>query len=171
MTRHPHDANRYMDAVSKRVTATDPVVLSYLREAIEAMGHAGCRRSSAVMLACACERLVLMLAQAIAGSGKCPPWSDRIKKKLASRVFISDIFEDVRSALVNLRDQKKLTRELGDALDRKLSAVFDHARGLRNQSGHPTDEEVRNEDAEAGLILFPGFYELCDQLVTLMGRL
>jgi hypothetical protein len=166
----PHDPNRYMDAIKKRVAKTDPVAISYLQEAVEAW-TCGLSRSSAVMLGCACERLVLMLAEVIATGGKCPPWSDKLKKKINSRVFISDVFDDVRAALVNLRDQKGLSRELGDALDRKLSAVFDHARGLRNQSGHPTGESVSEDDAEAGLLLFPGFYELVDQLISAVSQL
>jgi hypothetical protein len=166
----PHDPNRYMEAVKKRVAKTDPVTISYLQEAVEAW-TCGLGRSSAVMLGCACERLVFLLADVIEVGGKCPPWSEKLKKKLNSRVFISDVFEDVRAALAHLRDQKKLSKELGDALDRKLSAVFDHARGLRNQSGHPTDESVSEDDAEAGLLLFPGFYELADQLISAISQL
>lgn len=120
------------------------------------------------MLGCACERLVLILAETVAGEN-INPWSQRIAAKLSKRVFISDLFDGVKDALMQLRSEKKLPRELGDALDRKLSAIFDHARGLRNQAGHPTGEVVSAEDAEAGLLLFPGFYELVDELVSHVG--
>jgi hypothetical protein len=60
------------------------------------------------------------------------------------------------------------TKELADALDRKLAAIFDHARGLRNQSGHPSGDDVTAEDAEAGLLLFPGFCDLVDKLITVV---
>jgi hypothetical protein len=165
----PHDPSRYVNGVRKRIAMPDDVVISYLQESVEAW-RCGLNRSSAVMLGCACERLVLLLAGAIA-VGKCPPWSAQLDKKLKTRVFISDVFDDVRDAILSLRDQKKLPKALGDALDRKLSAIFDHARGLRNQSGHPTGEDVAGEDAEAGLLLFPGFYELVDKLIQAVNAI
>jgi hypothetical protein len=160
----PHNPSKYLDAVRRRVARPDDVAVSYLAESVEAW-RCGLNRSSTVMLGCACERLVLLLAQAIAGD-KDLPGSDAIDKALEGRVFVSPLFEGIRSTLASLRSSKKLPRELGDALDRKLSAIFDHARGLRNQSGHPTGEDVSSEDAEAGLLLFPGFYELVDKIAA-----
>jgi len=89
-----------------------------------------------------------------------------LAKKLTRRTFISELFDDVRSTLIELAQQKKLSRDVADALDRKLGAIFDHARGLRNDSGHPTDVDITSDDAEAGLLLFPGFYELVDKLIA-----
>lgn len=167
--KSPHNASRYLAAVRQRVSTPDEIALSYLAEAVDAWRY-GLSRSSAVMLGCACERLVLLLAEAIA-SANCPPWSLKLKKKLQSRAFVSEVFDVVRNALVQLRGEQKLPRDLGDALDRKLSAIFDHARGLRNESGHPTGEEVSAEDAEAGLLLCPGFYELVDRLIAELSGL
>jgi len=160
----PHYPSKYLAAVRRRVAQPDEVAMSYLAEAVEAW-RSGLNRSSAVMLGCACERLVLLLAEAIAADETLPK-ADKIGKALEGRVFVSSLFEEIRSTLASLRDDKKLPKELGDALDRKLSAIFDHARGLRNQSGHPTGEEVSAEDAEAGLLLFPGFCELVDKILT-----
>jgi hypothetical protein len=72
---------------------------------------------------------------------------------------------------LNTNDDKKMSRRLGEALDRNPSAIFDHARGLRNQSGHPTGENVSAEDAEAGLLLFPGFCELADKIVEELSKI
>ena len=160
----PHDPSKYMAAVRRRVAQPDEVALSYLAEAVEAW-RSGLNRSSAVMLGCACERLVLLLAEAVAAD-KTLPGADKIGKAIEGRVFVSSLFGEIRSTLASLKSNKKLPKELGDALDRKLSAIFDHARGLRNQSGHPTGEEVSAEDAEAGLLPFPGFCELVDKLVV-----
>jgi hypothetical protein len=165
--KSPHNPSKYLAAVRKRVSKPDEIALSFLSEAIEAW-RCGLNRSSAVMLGCACERLVLGLAEALAAAGH-EPWSSRVDAKLQKRVFISELFDDVREALVQLKGQKKLPRELGEAIDRKLSAIFDHARGLRNQSGHPTGEDIPAEEAEAGLLLFPGFCELVDKLVAQLG--
>lgn len=159
----PHNPSKYLAAVRRRIVTPDDVALSYLQEAVEAW-RCGLNRSSAVMLGCACERLVLLLAEAIAGANY-PPWSAKLTQKLQARVFISEVFDLVRKALLQLRDSRQLPAELSDAIDRKLSAVFDHARGLRNQSGHPTAATVAAEDAEAGLLLFPGFCELVAKLI------
>ncbi|MDY7011108.1 MAG: hypothetical protein SVV80_10210, partial [Planctomycetota bacterium] len=63
----------------------------------------------------------------------------------------------------------KLPGAMGDAIDRKLSAIFDHARALRNKSGHPTEADVSGDDAQAGLLLFPGFYAFIDDLCKHMS--
>ena len=164
----PHDTNRYIAEVRRRIVNLDEVVLSYLVEAVEAW-QSGLNRSSAVMLGCACERIVLLLAETIAENAELPG-ADKIGKALDGRVFVSPLFEEVRSTLAILKSGKKLSRELADALDRKLSAIFDHARGLRNKSGHPTGEDVSAEDAEAGLLLFPGFYELVDKIIMELAK-
>ncbi len=160
----PHNPNKYMAAVRRRVSDPDEVALSYLEEAIEAW-RCGLHRSSAVMLGCACERLVNLLADAISGNSTLPRF-EKVAKAIKRGAFISTLFEEIRSTLTLLKNNKKLPKELDDALDRKLSAIFDHARGLRNESGHPTGESVSAEDAEAGLLLFPGFYDLLDKLIA-----
>lgn len=164
----PHNPSKYMAAVCGRVAKLDEVALSYLAEAVEAW-RSGLNRSSAVMLGCACERLILLLAEAIAANEKLPG-AGKIGKAINGRVFVSPLFEEIRSTLASLKSDKKLPKELGDALDRKLSAIFDHARSLRNQSGHPTGEDVSAEDAEAGLLLFPGFCELVDKIVGELSK-
>jgi len=159
----PHDPAKYLAAVRRRVEKPDEIAMTYLNEAVGAW-HAGLYRASAVMLGCACERLVLMLAEEIA-CANVPPWSGKIDKKLkGALVGVSEMFDTVRGCLTQLSSEKKLPSTLGDALDRKLSPIFDHARGLRNISGHPTGADVTSEDAEAGLLLFPGFYALVSDL-------
>jgi len=167
--KSPHNPSKYIAAIRQRMTQPDDVAMSYLAEAVEAW-RSGLNRSSAVMLGCACERLVLLLAETIAANETLPGY-DKINKAIKGRVYVSPLFEKIRSTLASLNSSKKLPKELGDALDRKLSAIFDHARGLRNESGHPTGEEISAEDAEAGLLLFPGFYELVDKLIAKLREL
>lgn len=164
----PHNPSKYLAAVRRRISLPDEIAVSYLAEAVEAW-RCGLYRSSAVMLGCACERLVLMLAEAIAGSPLAE--AEKVRKSLEGRVFVSGLFDLIRSTLERLKAEKRLPHDLGDALDRKLSAIFDHARALRNESGHPTGEEVSAEDAEAGLLLFPGFYERVDKLISWLAEL
>ncbi len=164
--KSPHDPPRYMKAVRERVGKPDEIALGYLDEAVGAW-TAGLYRASAVMLGCACERLVLLLAAEIVRAD-IKPWADKIKKEQGRGAGVSRLFDLIRKCLVQLRGEKKLPGNLADALDRKLSAIFDHARALRNESGHPTGTDISADDAEAGLLLFPGFHsfavQLCEQL-------
>lgn len=155
----PHDPGRYLAAVRKRVTAPDNIVMQNLAEAAAAWERQ-LFRSSVVMLGVASERLVLMLAEAIAKGTS--PEATRLKKMLAKGVQITDVFTDVRDALGIL----DLPRELGDGLDRKLTAIFEHARAMRNNAGHPTEAAVTADDAIAGLMLFPGLYAFVDAVLA-----
>ena len=159
----PHNPQRYLNALKRRVANADPDILAYLDEAVGAWA-AGLYRSSAVMLGCACEKLILIMAISLANKG-----ADALAKKLAdSRTSISVIYEEVRQNL--LAKKQTLPPEVADKLDRKLSPIFDHARILRNASGHPTGASVTTEDAEAGLLLFPGFYAMCDQIIRAINE-
>ncbi len=158
----PHHKSRYMAAVKSRVSTPDAVVLSYLDESVEAW-RACLYRASAVMLGCACEKLILLLAEAIASSSWHPD-AGKLQKKLSGRIFVSNLFNAVLAALRNGEKQKALPSSVSDAFERRLSPIFDHARILRNQTGHPTGAEVTVEEAEAGLLLFPGFYAFVDEI-------
>jgi len=49
--------------------------------------------------------------------------------------------------------------------------IFEHTRALRNAAGHPTTDEISSDDAEATLLLFPGFYFFTDELVNALVSL
>jgi len=152
----PHDPDRYFAELRARVTHVDEVALAYLSDAVR---EAQVYRASAVMLGCACERLVMELARVV--SERVPVReAERLRKKFAGRFapHVADVAEDVRAALAGL----SLPRELDDGLDRKLVSIFEYARALRNKSGHPTGEHVSEEEAQAGLLLFPSFYAFVD---------
>lgn len=165
----PHNRPRYLKSIRDRIPSPDPIIIAYIEESIGAW-EAGLYRSAVVMTGCACERLILLLASALVRA-KHVPWSDRLAKLSKKATGISEIYDEVRDALLDLAGSKKFSGELGDALDRKLSSIFDHVRIQRNQAGHPTGEEVLAEDAEAGLLMFPGFYAYADKLITELGTL
>jgi hypothetical protein len=60
----PHDCAKYKAATLVRVESPDDVVLVHLHEAVEARRGA-LYRASLVMLGAACERLILLLADAV----------------------------------------------------------------------------------------------------------
>lgn len=156
----PYDAKGYIAAITQRVASPDAVVLAYLEEAV-ASWASGLYRASTVMLGCASERLILILAEDL--SAACvEPYSSKLARLLARAgrpAGISEIFDEVEGALQALGEDHKLPLKLADTVGRRITAIFEHARGLRNKAGHPTGAEVSEEDAHAGLLLFPGYYE------------
>jgi hypothetical protein len=145
--------------------------MTYLDEAVGAWS-AGLNRATAVMIGCACEQLILLLARSVS-DGDVPPYSEKLKKDLEktakSPISISIIFEKVRDALLALAGDKKLPGDVADALDRKLTPIFEFARALRNTGGHPTAAPVTAEEAEAALLLFPGFYFFANDVMLALN--
>ena len=169
----PHDRHRYIEGLRRRVDPVDDVALVYLEESAVAW-ECGAYRASVVMLGCACERLVLLLVEGVEKAGV-QPWSEKIQKlrenAAKSRPMqISAVFDLVRGGLKDLANRRRIPAELTDALDRRISSIFDHARTLRNTSGHPTAGKVSAEEAEAGLLLFPGFHSLVSGLVAALTQ-
>jgi hypothetical protein len=138
-----YDSTRYVDQLRKSAPNPDAIVLSYVREAIGAW-EAALYKSSVVMLGCACERLVILIADAVVFAGV-EPYAGKLSKMLAppKPAGISEVFEQVRGAIEAKAEDKQLG-DLADRVDRKLSDL----------------------DAEAGLLLFPGFYEFSRQLIA-----
>jgi hypothetical protein len=161
----PHDADRFLSTLRRRVGTPDAVALSYVEEAIGAW-KTGLYRASAVMLGCACERVIIVLAEKLRDIGV-SPYSERLTKMLGADkpANISDVFTVVREGLEAAVDDRRLPKEFGqDIIDRRLTPVFERARRLRNRSGHPTGDEVHAEEAEAGLLLFPDFHEFATRI-------
>lgn len=168
----PHNPIRFDAKIRGGVSSPDDIVMTYVDEAVGAWA-AGLDRATSVMIGCACERLILLLARSLAAA-HIDPWSERIEKLLdkaaKSPVSISTIFQKMRDALLEMKGQKKLPGQIADALDRKLTPIFEYARGLRNKSGHPAAVEVSHDDAEAALLLFPGFYFFIDSVSRTLGE-
>ena len=164
--KSPHNPQKYYNYFKDKVNQPDIIVMTYLDESVGAWAN-GLYRSCVVMLGCACERLILILAQVVSNY-EIPPWSDRLKKMIEKSrqtpVSVSQLFDEAREALLNLAGDKKLSGKLADSIERKLTPIYNLSRGLRNQAGHPSGDEVSSEDAEGCLLLFPGFYFLVEDI-------
>jgi len=169
----PHNPARFYERIRRGIASPDEVVMTYLDEAVGAWA-AGLNRAASVMIGCACEQLILLLAVSLS-EANVPPYSEKLKKDIQSAakapVSISTIFGRVRDALLALAGDKKLPGDIADALDRKLTPIFEHSRELRNASGHPTAVPVTNEDAEGVLLLFPGFYLFVDGIMRVLNKM
>lgn len=167
----PHDETRYLSALRRRVVSPDAVALSYLKEGIAAW-RAGLYRSSVVMVGCACERLIVILAEAVAVANV-PPFSADVAKLLSpgKPTGISQIFDKVHKALSALGGDRRVSGDLTDAIERRLTPMFERTRWLRNKSGHPTGADVPEEEAEAGLLLFPDYCEYVSRWIAALHGL
>lgn len=76
----PHDRHGYLAKLRKN-PGTDAIALGYADEAVGAW-QAGVSRASAVMLGCACERLVILMAEAVAAA-KISPYADDLARMLS----------------------------------------------------------------------------------------
>jgi len=111
--RSPHDPQKYMLALKRRVPAPDSIALTYLDEAVGAW-RAGLYRSSTVMLGCACERLVLLLAEAVRKAGG--KHASKVSKLIESvPIRISQLFDAIRDSLLQLEEPNKLPGNLAGA--------------------------------------------------------
>ena len=162
--RSPHDPARYLESLRGRgEAAEDSVVREYAAEAARAFA-AGTYRASLVMLGCACEQLLYLMADAVVSA---PGFAAGHREK------VRKLRDSVRSQAAELHDAIRKALEQPPAplpvssneLDRRLTAVFEHARSQRNRYGHPTADPVSEDDAHAGLLLLPG---LCDFVSKLL---
>ncbi|HEX8793270.1 MAG TPA: hypothetical protein VF765_20140 [Polyangiaceae bacterium] len=161
----PYDWDRYQQTVKLKLTgAPDRVVLVHLGEAVRAW-QSGIYRSSAVMLGCAVEQLILLLAAALRDAKLTHSPAPKLDGMLRKVTPITDLYDVVHKVLENLVADKALTGDIADVWDQRLTAGFHHTRILRNKSGHPTDAVVTPDDAYSGLLLFPGLYEFIERLI------
>lgn len=121
----PHDGTRYMMALRRRVPDPDAIAMSYMEEGIAAW-RAGLHRSCVVMVGCACERLILLLAEGVAAASVAP-YSADLSKMLASSkpTGISQVFDKVHGALSAAGDDRRVPGDLADAFDRRLTPMFE----------------------------------------------
>jgi hypothetical protein len=149
----PHDRHGYLAAL-RATRDFDEIAVGLADEALGAW-QSGLWRASAVMLGVACERLVILIAESVEAKGTVPYATNLSRmlhpKKGKPPAGISEVFAQVRGAVLTLDGES-------ESFDRDVSSIFQHARQLRNDSGHPTGKLVTAEEAQAGLLLFPSFH-------------
>ena len=113
-------------------------------------------RSSVVMVGCAYERLVVVLAQAV-GDAKIEG-SKKVLEALEQEppIGVATLYKRVRDSL----DKAALSSALADQVSTRMDGVFEYARGHRNKQGHPSGAPVSAQEADAAIQLFPSFYRL-----------
>lgn len=163
----PHDPDRYLEHVADLAPNIDEIASSYLEEGLECFQR-GVYRASLVMLGVASEKMMLDLAEAIAGS---IPEAEATKlRNVIERRRISAIYEATMKLLQPRLKLKQLPRALSDGLEAQLNGVFTVIRVHRNEAGHPTGRVVDQITALGLYSSFPYYCQRWSQLVEHLGK-
>lgn len=148
----PFDADQYIQRLRSEVNSIDPVVDLYLIESLNCF-RCGSFVASAVMTGVAAEQLMLNLKGAIYNKLD----SDEGKKRFEndSKDQIKRTYDAILKKLDPIREQ--MPGDLSESIGVELSGVFELIRRTRNSGGHPSGKHIAREEAEALLLLFPGY--------------
>lgn len=157
----PYDPDGFLRRLAADVPALDPVILTYLTEALHTF-RISCLLSSVIALGCASEKAFLLLVKsygdALQGSAQA-----KFRKDTEGRL-IKRQFDEFQSRLGgHLR--AKLPGDVEADLDVTLSGVFTLFRNLRNEAGHPTGRSVEREQTYANLLVFPSYLKKTYQVI------
>lgn len=143
----PYDTGQFIDRLKTKIPPVDQSVIVYLTESLQCF-RAGAYLGSAVMLGVACERIVLILRDAVEAAISTP----QRKEKFSVR----RLFEQIQKRLDPCMAQISADLNKED-IKAELSGIFDLIRKTRNDAGHPTGRNVEREEALALLQLFPSY--------------
>lgn len=141
-----HDVISYEKCLKHEIKEIDPLTLIYLKEAMQAY-LVGCYRSSAVMTGVALEDSLDSLYGIITKSRY-----ERDFRKISSQKTLYQKFVEFKKQLDKMRNE--LPDGLNDGLDSNLGMIFEFIRTYRNESGHPSDRKIEQEQCFINLRLF-----------------
>jgi hypothetical protein len=135
-TSQPYDPDGFMAHFDATCTGIEPPVRAYVAEAVLAF-NSGCTRSSAVMLGCASEKLLLLLCDAFESAISDSAKKAKFTKDLNAKWAISHKYATVRDRLDLMVTAKKLPHEHAETVSSELPAGFELLRRCHNAAGHP----------------------------------
>jgi hypothetical protein len=160
-TDTPYDPDGYFNRLKEKVPDLDPIVLTYLREALHTF-RAGCDLSSAVCLGCASERVFDVLLEAYAETLS-EPDQKKFEKKTEDKPIKARYDEFMKEYEDKVK--KNIDRELRSSLGTYLGGLFQVIRNQRNDAGHPTGEKIEREQLYATITAFPAQLEMMYRLI------
>jgi hypothetical protein len=161
----PYDPDGYLKRLQNDIPALDPVIITYLNEALHTF-RIGCLLSSTVTLGCASEKAFLLLVDAYATALPATQ-QDKFRKETENRM-IKRQFEEFNKRLES-HLKAKLTGDVKDDLEVTLMGVFAMMRNMRNDAGHPTGKTVPREAVYANLTVFPTYLRKIYSLINWLG--
>lgn len=162
----PYDPTGYMRHLGDRVGSADPTVIAYLAESLDTF-RKGNFVASTVMLGIAAERVFLQLSEAIQQS-----LANAAEKtaftKLLDRFVMKPKLDWVHNKIQDV--QKKGLQGFPENATIMIVTIYDLMRTQRNELGHPREKppRMKREDAFANLQVFPRYYEIAEEIRTLL---
>ena len=147
----PYDVDRYLTGLKTQIPTIDPLIVTYVREALLAHG-AGCSLASSVMLGVASERAFQLLGEAFADwlpATESQRFRDVFDK--SRQTYISK-FQEFRRRIEPLKND--LPEDFRDNMSLTLDSVMDLLRITRNEAGHPTGRRIDKDEAYINLQVF-----------------
>jgi hypothetical protein len=142
----PYDPTGYLADFRAKNPCVDPVVFSYIDEAVRAFNH-DCPKSAAVMVGAASEQAILLLHEALGTAISDAVKKAQYNKDSDDRWTIVNKYNVLKDRLDKMVATKNLTGDLRDTVSSELPGLFDHVRRQRNAAGHP--EIVANVDPDS----------------------
>ncbi len=162
----PYDPDGYMDALKKKVTDLDEVVIKYMEESIQSF-YKNLLISTTLTLGAASERLIILLSESFVKAHV--DAGERLR--LESRFDQGGIFKLQKVLLEEINKRKSsLPKELFHELDLYLGQLFQFIRLNRNEKGHPDNISTSRDSVFACLVMFINYiakvYELIRYFLT-----
>lgn len=142
----PYDPTGYLADFMAKNPHVDPVVFSYVDEAVRAFNH-DCPKSAAVMIGAASEQAILLLHEAVGAAISDAAKKAQYERESEARWTISNKYNLLKDRLDKMVATKNLIGDLRETVGSELPGLFELARRQRNAAGHPAI--VANVDADS----------------------
>jgi hypothetical protein len=166
-TPQPYDPDGFLAHFDATCVGIEPIVRAYVSEAVLAF-NTGCTRSSAVMLGCASEKLILLLGDAFEAAVSDPAKKSKFTKELNAKWAISHRYATLRDRLDLMVQAKKLPHQHAETVGSELPAGFELLRRCRNAAGHP--DVPGNVDPDTVFLNLRTFTEYARRVHALIGH-
>lgn len=147
----PHDPDGFLKTFSEDVPQASPLVLVYLREALQTYRHNTVLAAS-VMLGGAAEAAFYDLFYSLKSTLTNPDKQkqfERLEKDISIRKKHEEVLSNIELIKTVISD-----RPLKESLDTNLGGVFNIIRLQRNDAGHPTGNSITRDDVFVSFRLF-----------------
>jgi len=130
----PYDPDGFLAEFSRRNPSADPVILAYLKEAVQAFNH-GCPVAASVMIGAASEKALLLLVDAFESAIQ-----DSTRKAAFAKAcghFIHPKYRALKQRLDLMISAGTLPSPHKEYTVSEVPGVFELIRRQRNEAGHP----------------------------------
>ena len=131
----PFDIERFPELIQERIPSCDPVIISFIREAKDAL-RADLLLSSAFLLGAASEKAIYLLVDTYADAIRDERHRQAFKERAGKNRMISKKFDEFMQSYKSCKTQPTDPKPLHDSFT-VLTSLFTFYRLTRNEVGHP----------------------------------